>query len=75
VDLDVDGHDATILKADFGRSLIENPCNNESPCNGDFYCDGDVDGTDVIVFKVDFGRGAINRPCPACASGVVWCSY
>jgi hypothetical protein len=74
-DSDVDGSDAALFKADFGRSVISSPCSNESPCNGDFNCDGDTDGTDAALFKSDFGRSAIQNPCPVCESGMVWCNY
>lgn len=73
-DADVDGSDAFSFKADFGRTIILNPCTNASPCDGDFSCDGDVDGTDASLFKSDFGRSAVQNPCPACVSGN-WCGY
>lgn len=75
VDQDVDGSDAALFKADFGRSLILDPCTGESPCNGDHDCDGDADGSDASVFKQDFGRGPFQRPCPACMQGEPWCVY
>ena len=73
-DGDVDGSDASTFKADFGRSLVENPCSAESPCNGDFNCDHDCDGTDASLFKNDFGRSSMQNPCPACVAGE-WCNY
>jgi DNA-directed RNA polymerase subunit M/transcription elongation factor TFIIS len=75
IDQDVDGSDAALFKADFGRSVIVDPCINENSCNGDFNCDGDVDGTDAAIFKADFGRSAIQNQCPMCTAGVEWCSY
>jgi hypothetical protein len=75
VDQDVDGSDAALFKADFGRSVMIEPCTNEAPCNGDFNCDGDADGTDAALFKQDFGRSSFKNPCPVRASGVEWCSY
>jgi hypothetical protein len=75
VDPDVDGSDAALFKADFGRSVIIEPCTNEAPCNGDFNCDGDADGTDAALFKQDFGRSSFKNPCPVSANGVEWCSY
>ena len=72
VDGDVDGGDATLIKADFGRNTMNNPCETANPCNGDFDCDGDVDGTDSALFKIDFGRGPMNNPCPPCSAE---CSY
>ncbi len=74
-DSDVDGSDAALFKAAFGRSTILDPCNNESPCNGDFSCNGNVDGSDAALFKSDFGRSSMQKPCPACIAGVAWCSY
>jgi hypothetical protein len=74
-DVDVDGTDAFIFKANFGRGSIHNPCTNESPCNGDFNCDHDCDGSDAVRFKHDFGRSIILTPCPACQFGVEWCGY
>ena len=73
-DGDVDGSDAALFKADFGRSVILAPCTDESPCNGDFNCDGDADGTDASLFKFDFGHSALSIPCPACERGA-WCDY
>jgi hypothetical protein len=70
----VDGSDASAFKSDFGSSTILDPCANESPCNGDSECDGDVDGTDASLFKQDFGRSAMQNPCPACVAGE-WCGY
>jgi hypothetical protein len=70
----VDGLDAAIFKADYGRSSINRPCTNTVPCNGDFSCNGTVDGLDAALFKSDFGRSGINKPCPACATDP-WCSY
>lgn len=74
VDQDVDGSDASTLKADFGRSNIVHPCISEDTCNGDFNCDGDVDGSDASLFKQDFGRSSLQNPCPACDVGS-WCVY
>ncbi len=74
-DSDVDGSDAALFKAAFGRSIILEPCTGESPCNGDFNCDGDADGTDAAHFKADFGRSSMQNPCPACVVGVAWCGY
>jgi CubicO group peptidase (beta-lactamase class C family) len=74
-DLDVDGTDAFIFKADFARHQLRRPCTNEDPCNGDFTCDADVDGSDVFLFKSDFGRNSSVNPCLPCASGIVWCNY
>ena len=74
-DRDVDGSDASSFKADFGRSIMLDPCSNADPCNGDFSCDRDVDGTDASLFKSDFGRSALVNPCPECAGGMAWCVY
>ncbi len=74
-DQDVDGSDAATFKADFGRSVIVEPCITGDTCNGDFNCDGDVDGTDASLFKSDFGRSSLQNPCPACEAGVEWCQY
>jgi hypothetical protein len=74
-DQDVDGSDASLFKADFGRSNMVHPCIAEDTCNGDFNCDGDVDGTDASLFKSDFGRSSLQNPCPACISGGAWCQY
>ena len=74
-DDDVDGSDASIFKADFGRGGYNSPCIDSEPCNGDFDCDSDVDGSDGAVFKADFGRGGFNSPCPPCVEGVEWCVY
>jgi hypothetical protein len=73
-DVDVDGSDASIFKADFGRSKITNPCTNARPCNGDFECDVDVDGLNASQFKQDFGRSKIVNPCPICPTNP-WCVY
>jgi hypothetical protein len=73
-DGDVDGSDASTFKADFGRSVMVNPCIDGDTCNGDFNCDGDVDGTDASLFKQDFGRSSIQNPCPGCVQGE-WCGY
>ena len=73
-DEDVDGTNAATFKADFGRSLMNNPCESGEPCNGDFDCDNDCDGTDAALFKSDFGRSSFNNPCPACVVGD-WCGY
>jgi hypothetical protein len=76
-DEDVDGSDAILFKADFGRSAFLNPCyHTDDICNGDFDCDGDVDGTDAMIFKTDFGRSDFNNPCPECAvPAEQWCNY
>ena len=73
-DLDCDGTDASDFKADFGRSMFIDPCEDGNPCNGDVDCDGDVDGTDAQVFKQDFGRSQFSNPCPPCST-VPWCVY
>jgi hypothetical protein len=74
-DVDVDGSDASIFKADFGRSKISgNPCTSALPCNGDFECDTDVDGTNASLFKSDFGRSGLKNPCPICQTNP-WCVY
>jgi hypothetical protein len=70
----VDGSDASVFKADFGRSVMVHPCIAEDSCNGDFSCDGDVDGTDAAKLKSDFGRSSIQNPCPGCVQGE-WCGY
>ena len=62
-DTDVDGSDAAIFKADFGRQHYDNPCTNDNPCNADFDCDGNVDGGDTFEFNLDFGRSSMNNPC------------
>ena len=72
-DGDVDGLDATIFKADYGRNAYHNPCTPFDSCNGDFDCDGDVDARDAIIFKADFGRTIHNIPCPYCVPGD-WCA-
>ena len=47
-----------------GLCFLSAPCVfAQSPCEGDFDCDGDCDGTDAAVFKHDFGRSAFNNPC------------
>jgi hypothetical protein len=74
VDQDVDGSDAALFKADFGRSSIEHPCIVGDTCSGDFSCDGDVDGTDASLFKADFVRSGIQNPCPVCLAEE-WCAY
>ena len=74
VDDDVDGSDAALFKADFGRGGYNSPCGESTSCNGDFDCDTDVDGTDASVFKADFGRGGYNSPCPNCPTDP-WCGY
>ncbi len=71
----VDGMDAATFKANYGRSIISNPCTNAATCNGDFSCNGNVDGLDAALFKSDFGRSGINNPCPACVSSEPWCQY
>jgi hypothetical protein len=72
-DEDVDGSDASLFKADFGRSALNNGCAADNSCNGDFDCDGDVDGTDAAGIKADFGRSAFNNACPAVEAAD--CSY
>ena len=72
-DGDVDGFDAIIFKADYGRSNYRHPCTDFNPCNGDFDCDGDVDARDASIFKADFGRNAYNTFCPDCMPGD-WCT-
>lgn len=74
-DQDVDGTDAALLKADFGRGGFKSPCIAGNPCNGDFSCDGDVDGTDAALFKQDFGRSQFSNPCPTCTQSTPWCQY
>ena len=76
-DYDVDGSDAARFKADFGRSLFNNPCISQNPCDGDFECDGDVDGTDASDFKRYFGITPFSGYCLACVDGVYQydCSY
>ena len=71
-DDDVDGSDAAIFKADFGRAGYNNPCESGNPCNGDFDCDSDVDGSEAFTFKEDFGRNQYFNPCPNCVT-VPWC--
>ncbi len=61
-DRDVDGGDAALFKADFGRRTDLHPCVAGDTCNGDFTCDGDVDGTDASLFKADFGRSSMQTP-------------
>jgi len=73
-DADVDGSDAFIFKADFGRSSVLNSCSTKAPCKGDFNCDHDCDGTDAVLFRQDFGRSSMQNPCPACVTGP-WCRY
>ena len=75
VDDDVDGSDAAIFKADFGRGGYNDPCESGNPCDGDFDCDTDVDGTDASLFKSDYGRGGYNNPCPSCPTTDPWCEY
>ena len=72
-DVDVDGSDASIFKAGFGRSGFQNPCNEEPECQGNFDCDLDVDGTDASLFKSDFGRSGFKNPCPSCPTET-WCT-
>ena len=74
VDDDVDGSDAALFKADFGRGGYSSPCSTGDPCDGDFDCDSDVDGSDAALFKSDFGRGGYNNPCPYCPTDP-WCIY
>ena len=73
-DDDVDGSDAAVFKADFGRGGYSGSCTSSEPCNGDFNCDSDVDGTDAAIFKADFGRGGYSSPCPPCLTAP-WCTY
>jgi hypothetical protein len=73
-DGDVDGTDASTFKRYYGRSQLNDPCNDINPCNGDFDCDEDVDGSDASVFKDDFGRSLLKNPCPISAAGIL-CSY
>ncbi len=65
-DGDVDGTDAVVFKADFGRNALSRPCTVADPCIADYDGDGDVDGTDAVKFKEDFGRNDINKPCASC---------
>ncbi len=65
-DDNVDGSDAIIFKAEYGRSPYSNPCTEENPCPADFDQDGDVDGSDALKFKEDFGRSEFDDPCPPC---------
>ena len=51
-DGDVDGIDASIFGADFGRT----DCLNKPICEGDFDLDNDVDGIDASFFASEFGR-------------------
>ncbi len=51
-DGDVDGVDASIFSADFGRTV----CTVGAACEGDFDSDNDVDGVDAAVFASEFGR-------------------
>ena len=51
-DGDVDGLDAGVFGADFGRT----DCNNGTVCEGDFDSDNDVDGIDAAAFSNEFGR-------------------
>ena len=74
-DQDVDGSDASIFKADFGRNSMSERCDAGDPCNGNFDCDFDVDGSDASLFKSDFGRSTFSNPCPLCPSGIEWCVY
>ena len=74
-DQDVDGSDAALFKADFGRGAFNVPCIAGDTCHGDFSCDSDVDGTDAALFKSDFGRSQFSNLCPACTAGVEWCEY
>jgi hypothetical protein len=74
VDVDVDGGDAAVFKASFGRGGLNRPCTNGDPCNGDFTCDGNVSGSDAALFKSDFGRSGLNNPCPSCVTEP-WCVY
>ena len=74
-DTDVDGSDAAVFKADFGRGGYNDPCGDVTLCNGDFDCDTDVDGTDAAGFKADYGRGGYVNPCPSCPPTDPWCAY
>ncbi len=60
---DVDSDDMGAFLADFGRNQYNKPCSSAHPCNGDFYCDGDVDKNDIYVFIEDFAR----QNCSTCA--------
>ena len=73
-DQDVDGTDASLFKADFGRSEFNFPCAAGNPCHGDFDCDADVDGSDTMRIKEDFGRNPFGNPCPLCVIQE-WCGY
>jgi hypothetical protein len=73
-DGDLDGTDSALFKLDFGRSNVNDRCENTNPCNGDLDCDADVDGIDASLFKTDFGRNAFNLPCSTCTL-TNWCSY
>jgi len=73
-DVDVDGSDAALIKEDFGRSLMGDPCTTDNPCHGDFNCDQDCDGSDAARFKQDFGRSSYDNPCTVCI-GEDWCVY
>jgi len=68
-DADVDGSDAALFKADFGRNGMTDVCEAGDPCDGNFDCDGDVDGTDAALFKASFGRNSMNNPCNCNAPG------
>ena len=77
-DFDCDGNvdrwDGMLFEANYGRNLLNNPCNTFDPCPGDFDCDGDVDGWDSMVFKADYGRNQYVNSCPTCDISD-WCSY
>jgi len=62
-DVNVDGSDLALFKADFGRNTYNEPCHAGDRCNGNFDCDEDLDGSDAFIFKVDFGRSPFLNPC------------
>ena len=79
-DFDVDGTDAALFKADYGRSPYVYPaCDYHNYCNGDFDCDGDVDGSDASEFKKYFGTVPFPpyNYCLSCVDGVYQydCAY
>ena len=45
-DQDVDGTDAAVFKADFGRSSFNRPCTPPDPCVGDF------DGVEMLTGRM-----------------------
>ena len=54
-DIDVDGTDASEFKANYGRSMFNNPLTAAS-CKGDFDCDGDTDGSDAVKIALERSR-------------------